>query len=142
VTMTRLVRIARIARLAWIAPAAWVAAATGCNGVLGIQETQLGATDAGATTDAAFVCTDLSDAADDGSGQFTLDAGPTGPCQEYCTCMDTFCESTPPAGPDCLSVCMGLNCTALACRIYHCHNAQNISPIIHCPHAAGQAVCQ
>lgn len=72
-----------------------------------------------------------------------IDAALVTDCNDFCSCMATNCPgSLADAGVTaCVTTCETQTTWDLACRITHCGLAAG-DPITHCPHGAGQAVCQ
>src|SRR5215831_13561646 len=70
-------------------------------------------------------------------------------CVTYCACMQANCRSVngtnyvPGGNPDaCRMMCEMQSTWDLTCRSMHCdYIAMGMDPTVHCPHAAGQAVC-
>ena len=124
--------------------------ATGCGDDTGDGDSD---TDADADTDAdsdSDADTD-TDGDTDTDSDSTFDCGEdtdaVSTCEEYCACMEANCaEQT--FDPDCMTVCEGVpqgtpcaeEGNSLECRHYHCEAAAG-DPVLHCPHAHGDAVC-
>lgn len=65
---------------------------------------------------------------------------PGSTCTSYCTCMMATCSGKFASMAACISACASFNEPQLCCRAYHCTAAMS-SAAVHCPHAAGEAVC-
>lgn len=93
-----------------------------------------------APTDGAIDAPTDAPPADTGTG---IDAALVADCTAFCSCMATNCPgSLADAGvATCQTACETQTTWDLACRTTHCGLAVS-DPVTHCPHGAGQAVCQ
>ncbi len=66
---------------------------------------------------------------------------PGATCATYCGCMTATCGSKFASQAACIDACASFIESQLCCRGYHCTAAMSDS-VTHCPHAAGEAVCQ